>query len=268
MTQQVTHSILSWLVAMMFDLGLLSFTAFLQFIKTTHGLRHWVCGNRSDAKIFCWRQGKQEQLTVPSLSWSTQSSRSIFEIGILFYMSRTSNIANLQNKWLQEFLDIHFPEAGIIRGRDHWAQHVFWLPGTPQTSLLNCPIDLLTHLVWKCSRFGGHVMRNPLVSNHHLSIRMGAHFVLVPPWFSRCQKHSPRSGKSINLLLPYLTSQDPVLTPNVSSTRARVAAADTILPPAITSGASDAADGWQCDPWFETQVKTVAEEFAVQNVMD
>ena len=145
MTQQVTHSILSWLVAMMFDLGLLSFTAFLQFIKTTHGLRHWVCGNRSDAKIFCWRQGKQEQLTVPSLSWSTQSSRSIFEIGILFYMSRTSNIANLQNKWLQEFLDIHFPEAGIIRGRDHWAQHIFYLPESPQTSFRNCPIDLLTH---------------------------------------------------------------------------------------------------------------------------
>jgi len=23
-------------------------------------------------------------------------------------------------------------------------------------------------------------------------------------------------------------------------------------PPAITSGASDAADGWQCDPWFKT----------------
>ena len=70
------------------------------------------------------------------------------------------------------------------------------------------------------------------------------------------------------VLSPYLTSQDPVSTPNVSSTRARVAAADTILPPAITSGASDAADGWQCDPWFKTQVKTVAEEFAVQNVME
>jgi len=67
------------------------------------------------------------------------------------------------------------------------------------------------------------------------------------------------------VLSPYLTSQDPASTPNVSSTRARVAVADTILPPAITS---DAADGWQCDPWFKTQVKTVAKEFAVQNVMD
>ena len=40
------------------------FHRILQFIQTTHGLRHWVCRNRSDAKIFCWRKGKQEQLTV------------------------------------------------------------------------------------------------------------------------------------------------------------------------------------------------------------
>ena len=43
---------------------------------------------------------------------------------------------NLQFKWLQEFLDIHLPEAGIIRGSDHQAQHIFYLPETPQT----CPI--------------------------------------------------------------------------------------------------------------------------------
>ena len=70
------------------------------------------------------------------------------------------------------------------------------------------------------------------------------------------------------VLSSHLTSQAPASTPNVSSTCARAAAADTILPPAITSGASDAADGWQCDTWFETQVKTFAEEFAVQNLMD
>jgi len=58
-------------------------------------------------------------------------------------MSRTFNIVNLQFKWLQELLDIHFPEAGIIRGRDHWAPHIFYLPETPQTPFLNCPIDLL-----------------------------------------------------------------------------------------------------------------------------
>ena len=29
-------------------------------------------------------------------------------------MSRTSNIANLQFKWLQEFIYTHFPETGII----------------------------------------------------------------------------------------------------------------------------------------------------------
>jgi len=32
------------------------------------------------------------------------------------------------------------------------------------------------------------------------------------------------------------------------------------FPPAITS---DAADGWQCDPWFKTQVKAIASEFVV-----
>ena len=65
------------------------------------------------------------------------------------------------------------------------------------------------------------------------------------------------------LLSPYLTSQDPASTPNVSSTRAQVAAADTILPSAITSGASDAADGWQCDPWFKRQLRAIAEESVV-----
>ena len=65
------------------------------------------------------------------------------------------------------------------------------------------------------------------------------------------------------VLSPYLTSQDPTSTPNVSSTRARVAAADTILPPAIISGASDAADGWQCDPWFKRQLRAIAEESVV-----
>ena len=39
-------------------------------------------------------------------------------------------------------------------------------------------------------------------------------------------------------------------------------AADTILPPAVTRGASDGTDGWRCDPWFKTQVKAVASEFA------
>ena len=56
-------------------------------------------------------------------------------------MSRTFNIVNLQFKWLKELLDIDFPKAGIIRGRDHQAQHIFYLPETPQT----CPIDCLTH---------------------------------------------------------------------------------------------------------------------------
>ena len=208
MTQQVTHSILSRLVAMMFCLGLLSSTASCNSYKPLMVSGTECVGIEATLKFFCWRQGKQEQLTVPSLSWSTQSSRSIFEIGTLFHMSRTSNIANMQFKWLQEFIDIDFPEAGIIRSRDHQAQHIFWLPETPQTSFLNCPIDLLIHLVWKGSRFGGHVTRNPLVSNHQLSTRMCAHFVLVPPWFSRCQKHSPRSGKTANIWICPISISD------------------------------------------------------------
>ena len=35
------------------------------------------------------------------------------------------------------------------------------------------------------------------------------------------------------------------------------------FPPAITSGASDAGHGWQCDPRFKIRVKPVTEEFAV-----
>jgi len=55
------------------------------------------------------------------------------------------------------------------------------------------------------------------------------------------------------VLSPYLILQDTESTPNVSSTHAQVAAADTILPP----------DRWQYNPWFKTQVKTIAEEFSV-----
>ena len=44
---------------------------------------------------------------------------------------------------------------------------------------------------------------------------------------------------------------------------AQASAAHTILPPAITSGASDAANEWQCDPWFKRQLKAVAEESVV-----
>ena len=70
------------------------------------------------------------------------------------------------------------------------------------------------------------------------------------------------------VLSPHLTSQAPALTSNVSSTRARTSVADTILPPTITSGASDATDGWQCDPWFKTQVKAIASDFAVYKMMN
>jgi len=79
----VTHSILVALLP-----WCSTFYCILQFIQTAHGLWYWVCRNRSNTEIFCWRQGKQEQLTVPSLFWSTQSLRSIFKIGILFHMLR------------------------------------------------------------------------------------------------------------------------------------------------------------------------------------
>jgi len=45
-------------------------------------------------------------------------------------------------------------------------------------------------------------------------------------------------------------------------------AVDTILPPAVTRGASDGTDRWQCDPWFKTQVKAVASELAVYKMMN
>jgi len=82
-------------------------------------------------------------------------------------------------------------------------------------------------------------------------------------WFSILDTSNTHLGlerlKTFGYFLsPHLTS--PASTPNVSSTQARASVAHTILPPAITS---DAADGWQCDPWFKTQVKAVASEFVV-----
>ena len=200
-----------------------------------------MCRNGSDTEIFCWRQGKQEQLTVPLLSWSTQSSRSIFEIGIL-----TSNIANLQFKWLQEFFDIYFPEAGITGPSTYFDYQKLHRLHSLIVPLTRSPIGGC-NLVRKGSCFAGHVMRNLLVSNHWLSTDIYAYFVLVPPWFSILGTSSnthlglERLRTSGYVLSPHLTSS--ALTPNVSSTWAQTSAADTILPSAVTSGASDVIHG-------------------------
>ena len=233
----------TWLVAHSCS----TFHRVLQFMQTAHGLRHWVCRNRSDAEIFCWTQEKQEQLTVLSLSWSTQSSRSMFEIGTLFHMSRTSNIANLQFKWLQELIDIHFPETGIIAvgitGPSTYFDYQKLHRLVPST---RSPIRGRNSM-WKGSCFAGHVMRNPLVSNHWLGTDICVHFVLVPPWFSILDTSSnthfglERLQTSGYVLSSHLTS--PASTSNVSSIRAPTSAADTILPPAVTSGASDVIHG-------------------------
>ena len=230
----------------------------LQFIQTTDGLQHGVCRNGSDTE-FCWRQGKQEQLTVPLPSWSTQSSRPIFEIGILFHMSRTSNVKNLQFKWLQEFLDINFlrlgsSEVGITRPRTYFIyQKLHRLVPSTRSPIRG------RNLVRKGSCFAGHVMRNPLVSNHWLGTDICAHFVLVPPWFSILDTSNTHLDLEIlqtsgYVLSPHLTSQDPASTiSNVPSTRAHVAAADTILSSCYHKWCSCwMADGWECDPWFKT----------------
>ena len=170
-------------------------------------------------------------------------------------MPRTFNIANLQFKWLQELLDTYFLETGIIK---------VGITG-PSTYFIYQKLHRLVpstgsptrgrNLVRKGSRFAGHVMRNPLVSNHWLGIHICAHFVLVPPWFSILDTSNTYLGlerleTSGYVLSPHLTSQDPASTiSNVPSTQARASAAHTILPPAINS---DAADGWQCDPRFKT----------------
>jgi len=97
-----------------------------------------------------------------------------------------------------------------------------------------------------------------------------AHFVLAPPWFSILDTSNTHLGlerlkTSGYVLSLHLTS--PASTFNVSSTWAPTSA-DTILPPTITSGASNVTDGWQCDPWFKTQVKVVASEFAIYKMMN
>ena len=196
---------------MIINLSMVHYYTSITVTQTTHGLRHGVCRNGSDAEVFCWRQGKQEQLTVPLPSWSTQSLRSVFEIGILFHMSRTSNITNLQFKWLQEFLDTHFPETGImevwITGPSTYfiyqKLHRLLSSTVPSTCL---PIRGL-NLVRKCSCFAGHVMRKPLTwYPYMLSFCSG--FPLV--FHSRCQQQSPRSGKTINIwICPISTSDIP-----------------------------------------------------------
>jgi len=115
------------------------------------------------------------------------------------------------------------------------------------------------NLVWKGSCFAGHMMRNPLVIIRWLGTHICAHFVLVPPWFSILDARNTHLGLErlktfVYVLSPHLTSH--ALTSNVSSTPAPTSAADTILPPAITS---DATDWWQCDPWLKHR-------FAVYNI--
>ena len=124
-------------------------------------------------------------------------------------MYRTSNIANLQFKWLQELLDIDFPEAGImevgITGPSTYFIYQKLHRLLSSIVPLTCSPIRGCNLVRKCSRFGGI---NPLVSNYQLSTRMCAHFVLAPPWFSRCQKHSPRSGKTTNIWISPISISD------------------------------------------------------------
>ena len=173
-------------------------------------------------------------------------------------MSRTSNIANLQFKWLQEFLDINFPDAGIIEvgitgpstylftrnSTDLFPQLSHWLAHPSGVAIWCEKVSALEGMWWEVHLW--------------VTINLAPVCVLILFWFPLdfldarnthlCLERLQTSGY---VLSPYLISQDPASTPNVSSTR--VAAADTILPP----------DGWQCDPWFKTQVKPVAEEFSV-----
>ena len=173
-------------------------------------------------------------------------------------MSRTFNIANLQFKWLQEFLDIHFLETGIIEVGITGPSTYFIYQKLHRLLSLIVPSTYSPvssrNLMRKGSCFGGHVMRNLLVSIRWLGTRICAHFGLVLPRFSILDARNTRLGlkrlqTSGYVPSPHLTSQAPASTSNVSSTQDRASAAHTILPPVITS---DAADGWQCDPRFKT----------------
>jgi len=138
-TRLVTHSIIiASHTFYHYCLDVLPFTASCNSYKPLMVSSSECVGIEVTLKYFAEDKGNKNNWPYPRC---LEALKSIFEIGILFHMSRTSNIANMQNKWLQELLDIHFPEAGIIRGRDHQAQHIFYLPETTQT----CPIDSLTH---------------------------------------------------------------------------------------------------------------------------
>ena len=171
-------------------------------------------------------------------------------------MSRTFNIANVQLKWLQEFINTHLLETGIIRGRDHWAQHIFYLPETPD------PFPQLSHRLTRLSGVVIQCEKVPALEGMWwgiclwVSVDFGPVYGLILFWLpldfldtSNTRLGLKRLQTSGYVLSSHLTSQAPALTSNVPSTQARASAAYTILPPAITS---DAADGWQCDPRFKT----------------
>jgi len=77
-------------------------------------------------------------------------------------MSRTFNIANLQFKWFQKFIDIHFLETGIIEvgitGPSIY--FIYQKLHRPLSSIV--PLTYLPVKSWnlmqKASRSAGHVM--------------------------------------------------------------------------------------------------------------
>ena len=162
-------------------------------------------------KYFAEDKGNRNNWLYPRC---LEALRSIFEMGTLFHMSRTFNIVNLQFKWLQELLDIDFPKAGIIQGRYHQAQHIFYLPEIPQT----CPIDWLTH---QGSQFSVKRILFCRACNEESTCewpltwyRYMCSFCSGSPLIShsRYQQHSPWSGKTTNIwICPISTSDIPCI---------------------------------------------------------
>jgi len=111
------------------------------------------------------------------------------------------------------------------QGRDRWAQYIFYLPETLQTSFLNCLIDLLT-----CQESEFNVKRFPLwracdeesaceyLLTWYLYMRS---FCSGSPliFHSRYQQYSPWSGKTTNIwICPISTSDIPSPCINIKCT--------------------------------------------------
>jgi len=210
-----------------------------------------MCGNSRDAEMFCWRQGKPEQLTLPSPPWN---SRSIFEYVHYFICWK---LANPWFKWLYSLLIS--PRLGSSKYGSLGPVHALLTRNSANSfSQLVYQLAHQSVVTIQCENvlaLGGHPWCDEELACEWPStwyLRMRS-FCSGSPWFfhSSCQQHSPLSGKTTkSFIYPIFTSDIPSSCIYIQCTfYLSLSFCSRYIP--ITSGSSDAADEWQCDLWFK-----------------